>query len=259
MRFNLSLKILSTVFFISLLLFGALSFFLITQFQDYMETSYVERGRSTALSLDAGADSALLESEQRLSSFLNKHLFLDPSTVNMEAIIVEDGIYAQYTKQGKKESTSEPADYVRASYEGDQFQHMIFTKDDERVLRVVNPIHVSGQVRGVFLIDLSLASLDREIASMIRTLIIIYVVAMAFFIGVVFLILNRIIIAPLLKLKAAFGEMMNGNFKCMISVNSKDEMGDLASAFNQMLEIMDATRRQVGEVSEKLEQQSKRK
>ena len=63
-------------------------------------------------------------------------------------------------------------------------------------------------------------------------------------------LLTRIVVRPLRQLTSATTEVARGNLSSSISVQSRDEIGELASAFNQMVEDLEQTRSELIAASE---------
>ncbi|MEW6326370.1 MAG: ATP-binding protein [Thermodesulfobacteriota bacterium] len=95
------------------------------------------------------------------------------------------------------------------------------------------PVRVGSEVAGVAQVGYSLKSIEASTAKGSRQIILITMGGIIA--GVLFNILySRQLVKPVIKLKEAAHEIAGGRFNTRIEVISRDEIGELASAFNQM-------------------------
>ncbi|MFZ5993407.1 MAG: ATP-binding protein [Thermodesulfobacteriota bacterium] len=95
------------------------------------------------------------------------------------------------------------------------------------------PVRVGSEVAGVARIGYSLKSIEVSTAKGSRQIILITLGGIIA--GILFKILySRQLVRPIIKLKEAANEIAGGRFDTRIEVISRDEIGELASAFNQM-------------------------
>jgi len=95
------------------------------------------------------------------------------------------------------------------------------------------PVMVGSEVVGVAQVGYSLKSIEASTAKGSRQIILITMGGII--VGVLFKILySRQLVKPIIKLKEAAHEIAGGRFDTRIEVISRDEIGELASAFNQM-------------------------
>ena len=122
------------------------------------------------------------------------------------------------------------------------------TSDGERVLGLINPIrnepacynaachaHDENQsVLGVLDVKMSLASVDAQVADVRRRMIVsalIMTLGVAGFSGI---FIYRVVRNPIRRLKEGMKTVSRGYLDTKIEVNSDDEFGELAGAFNAM-------------------------
>jgi adenylate cyclase len=114
-------------------------------------------------------------------------------------------------------------------------QRLIRTTSGENILRLDKPVFYAGKWLGVAYVGVSLDFIDRQIRAERLTVlwlsfgIIAFGVAISVLIGVGFT-------RPISHLVAATREIGRGNFTHRLGTSRKDELGDLATAFNYMSE-----------------------
>jgi len=105
----------------------------------------------------------------------------------------------------------------------------------EPFLTVGHPIRVSDQVVGAVLVGTSVAELEAAINEIYRIIVLCIGLA-ALFGGILIYISSRAVSRPLLQMNEAASIIAGGDFEKRISVNSKDEVGQLSESFNHMAE-----------------------
>jgi two-component system phosphate regulon sensor histidine kinase PhoR len=104
---------------------------------------------------------------------------------------------------------------------------------EQRMMYLAVPVTVGGEVLGVARVSLPLAAVD----SLVQKLQVSIIVAMAAATLLVFIaawLIARITTRPIRKLTAASRRITSGNLGYKIAAESKDEVGELTRAFNQM-------------------------
>ncbi len=134
-------------------------------------------------------------------------------------------------------------------------------KEKDRVLRILEievPIIVSGSPTrwGSIKIGLSLEEMRSEILKTRLMLIFIGLVGLVIGAGGAAL-LSRSITGPLKKLVEGTVKISRGDFSQKIDVDSKDEVGDLASSFNEMSHQLLLARKRMEEANRRLIQAEK--
>jgi len=87
-------------------------------------------------------------------------------------------------------------------------------------------------IRGVAYFKVSIAGLYKNINEGRLILFFIFVLIGVIFAVIVIIFLHKIIINPLFSIGSAFKKAGEGDFDIKVSIRSKDELGDLASSFN---------------------------
>ncbi len=126
-----------------------------------------------------------------------------------------------------------------------------------RVLSIINPIYnepscsqsgcheSSKKVLGVLDISMSLGEVDQEMRAGQRRLLWLGVVAVVAVSLMIFLLVNRIVLRPVRQIVEATRKVAAGDLNYKIALAKKDEIGMLASSFNEMTKKLSEAQRQV--------------
>ena len=142
--------------------------------------------------------------------------------------------------QGIAESIIEDEDVVLCSFSDPSGEGLAYAvkkgvlPDPNLMYQLTQPIQSEdGESIGTLQIGLSLSPLTNRILKMRRDVIIISLGLIG--VGILFtLILTRILLQPIEKLAKAAERVAKGELAQTVDIRSRDEIGDLAKAFNQM-------------------------
>jgi len=109
----------------------------------------------------------------------------------------------------------------------------VYSELQDEQLLAGRPVILGNQVIGAVLVGLSTAPLNQKIATITRQGIVLGLITLLIS-GFLTLILSREITTPLTNLTDTVARMANGNFSLRVAQTSKDEIGQLAGAFNEM-------------------------
>ena len=129
-----------------------------------------------------------------------------------------------------------PAEYIEAILAGETIA-LSHPTNPEPLLMAGHPITLGGNIIGAVLVSISMAELEAAIAGMYQiTLISLFVAAL---LGSALIYLSsRAITRPLRQMNEAAGIIAGGVFEKRIPVQTKDEVGQLATQFNSMAESL---------------------
>jgi methyl-accepting chemotaxis protein len=121
---------------------------------------------------------------------------------------------------------------------GEKLAHAVkpnISLDDQLTYYLTHPIESKqGQMIGTFQIGLSLKKLENRMYELRRDILL--VTLGVFCMGMlVTLILARVLLRPIEKLAAATESVTKGELGHLVDIRSRDEIGDLAKGFNQMI------------------------
>jgi len=259
MRIHLQTKLLTLVAILIILASAFLIVVTTAQQTEIFQRSFKERGMILAQTLEAGiASRGELADIKKLQSNIYKLIWLNPEIVRIDiSVIVPEGLQivaSNDTRVIRALSDSEN----NLSFEQDLIMtRMLFPSDAPSVLSVITPIHVGGQRVGTYDIRLSLEAEEVSIREYQKQLILLVVATVAFVSLFLSLFLRKIVVIPVLEIQKGSEKIRAGNLDSRIILKSRDELGDLAKAFNKMAEDLKESygslEKRVGERTEELE------
>jgi len=244
----------------SLLLWIPLTYLIHTNVKRSLERSYVERAKSIARMLDATIRSqSELKDKSKLFTHIQKNIWLDPDILRIDINLPKgDSFVIHVSSQSGRVGKTADRDSLDA-FKNDSIVHRIIHTSRDEYLRVVTPIHFAKQLAGTYQFELSLEHINNQIK---MTLII---VMGSFFsitiVGIIllYLMLRHIIIKPIRNLNEGVKALADKDLNVQVPISSRDEIGTLAAAFNQMAEDLKLYSQQLeerrieleGEIAEK--------
>ena len=232
-RISLTFKFIlamSVLVLITTLIFG---WFVIGKAMTLLQSQLDDHGRLIANSFDLFTESSMNEPDRALLQ-------------RMVEIIVKDEMVIQCSFRDRS---------------GEQMAHAVREgefSDTDLIHETIHPIvSKEGQVIGALHIGLSLGKLGNEIDGLRRDILLlaIGVIALGIFLTLMF---TRILLRPIEKLAGAAEKVGEGELAMTVDIQSRDEIGDLAKAFNhmtlQLKESRDTLEKKVEERTRQLEE-----
>jgi class 3 adenylate cyclase len=230
MRLPIAVKYSTLVLTTILATSGLLSWFSLNLIGSEMKTQLVKRGEAMALHLSYMAAPMLLsKDEAKIAAALNNVLkdpdILSGTIVDAEHLVVADSRPEQI---GKPFSDPDlPTSKISSAF---QYQ----TDNAERLTFFQAALYGPDRVRvGGVVIHLSRGALDKILSSATSRLLFITAIIALAVILLSFITLRRTL-KPLTRVVEATQQLSAGHFSTRIEVCSKDEIGVLADAFNNM-------------------------
>ncbi len=256
MRPSLSFKIIGVVLLISLFFFPPLAYINITNSREFLEASYLEKAKTIARSLDANIRSREeLRDESRLLANIQKSIWLDPDIIGIDINLPDQDSLITFVSS-KNERIGSFADVDNLdSYKKDILVSKIVTRDDQRYLKIVTPIHIAKQQVGTYQIELTLEHVDNQIKTAIKVSALSYLVTIFLFVLFLFWLIRLILIRPVKAMNRGVTTIAKGDLNYRVNIESSDEIGQLAAAFNQMTGDLKESRRSLEERRITLEQE----
>ncbi len=255
MKINITLKIIGVVTLLFLLLFIIILSNNISSYETDLTNYFIERAKSTTYSLEAGIKSAEgLQKKDELMSGIQKLMWLDPEIIDITYVMPgKDGL-VNYVSNDPRKVDAEPDPENFEAYEKKILITSIYNRDSSRVLKIVSPLHLSGQVIGTVQLDFTMENVDKKILSAVSTLTIGYFMLMVLFIMVLFFFLRMIIIKPIMKISKGVEAIAKSDLDYNVDIKSRDEIGNLSRTFNQMTQDLKIYQNQIKKHQEELEQ-----
>jgi len=200
--------------------------------------------------MTALTDSAVRVARSVESVVMNMWVFgdinLDPLALQIENIndLLDAGVSAMSTDfnflfSDLERGTTLPVTYLEAVLAGETvvFSGSFHPYNPEPLLIAGHPIMMGENIMGAALVHISMAELEATIAGMYRITLISLLVSVLFG-SVLIYMSSRAITRPLRQMNDAAGVIAGGIFENRIAVQSKDEVGQLATQFNTMAESL---------------------
>ncbi len=127
---------------------------------------------------------------------------------------------------------------------------------DEYITKSKKVIHDEYNLGEVHVFITTQYMKERLLYSIISNMIQIVILGIILVVFMIFL-LSQKVIRPITKLESASIEIAKGNLDTKIEIKSKDEIGELASAFSQMTKDLKESRKEIEKYSKGLEKQVK--
>ena len=258
MKFNLSLSLKLTliVFSVSCLVIASMTYTNIQEQSSFFEYAYSEKASALAQSLDASISSRSdLEDKQSLQNYILNFILLNKEDVIKVSINLPD------ENGDLKVAVSSDSDIIgnpsgennMHSYETDSVVNSPFHTGDSHTLTVVTPLHLSGQTVGTYEILLSMDEAYATLDMKTQNLLFIAISSLLFLVISFIFLLRRTVVRPITEFRAAAKKIGECDLDTKIKIKSRDELGELANAFNDMTDDLKVIKAEIEDYSKTLE------
>jgi len=208
-RVSLTFKFLAAMFILVLMTSAAFGWFFIGREMSFLRSQLESRGRSMANSVGLLIQQVIGLSDQPVLQRIAERMILDEDIVTCSIYNDKGERLAHATKQGV---LSDP----QATY---RFSQTLKTGDEQTI--------------GILQIGLSLDKLGKRMGDLTKDIL--YTAMGVIGAGILFtLFFTRLFLLPIEKLVSATERVAGGELAMTVNIRSRDEIGDLAKAFNQM-------------------------
>jgi len=260
---NLQFKlviVVSLVIILTLLFFYYLS---INNQRKIFHDSFQDSAVNLAHALDAGIGSKNeLNDTAKIQSNIYKMIWLSSNIVGISISLPIEGnlkiIASNDTSMIGKTAIIESLNVYQS---GIISTKIVTEADGTNALRVITPVHVSGQRVGIYNIRLALGPLEEVITKMQREFLLITLASILVVIGILSFSIKITVIDPVKKLLDGMEKIGGGELNYRVNIKRQDEIGDLFSSLNVMAEKLkdrtEALRAERGGLAEKVSQKTK--
>ncbi len=165
--------------------------------------------------------------------------------------MTDDGLRVNFSSDNDSIG-SIPDPHNEQSFEkGDIFY--IIPEGSSYEITIISPINLSGKIVGTYEVFLKLPSYTTSMEAQIKNIVIIsFVFILALIFSSLFL-LRRAIVKPIITFRDAARIIGEGNLNKKIKIESGDELGELANAFNQMTTDLKKSKAEIEKYNKLLE------
>jgi methyl-accepting chemotaxis protein len=254
-NFSLSLKLTLIVFSVSALIIVSLTYINIQGQTSFFEEAYSGKATALAQALDASIGSReQLEDKQQLQNYILKFIYLNPEVSKISINLPDEQEKLKVFASSDSDSVGNPSssnNYL--SYEEDVVVNIPNHSGDSHTLTVITPLHLSGQVVGTYETLISMDNAYGALNLHINNLVIISVVSLFILVISFLYLLRRTIVKPITTFRNAVKMIGDGKLDTEINIKSRDELGELAIAFNRMTNDLKKSTTEIRDNNEELQ------
>jgi methyl-accepting chemotaxis protein len=258
MRYNLSLTVkLNLMFFlIFIILFSVSLYETIKLDQTFMNRIYSEKGIAIGQALEANIQTreSFYDKNQLLIT-INKQIWLNPDILQINVNIYDKGELITLISNDPVNLYNLVDSKNMESYTNDKIISTFLKVNGEDRLRVIIPVHISGQVFGTYQIDFTLEQIKSDMKHKISMMFIIYGLFSLVFILLTNIVLNSMVSKPISELNKEMNRVSDGIFEKKARVYSNDEIGRLNSSFYKMSDELNKSKSVIESHQKDLEKQ----
>ncbi len=253
---SISFKLMASIFIVTAIIFGLLTYLTIDQHRKHLEAAALVSAEQQSEVLRRSASHYMLKNDRGGLYEMMINMADQPGMVRVRIMNSEGSIsYSTFPSEvgGSVDKASEacygcheksrPMALLNRS---DRFR--VYRADGSRVLGIITPIEnqpacsnaachahpESTRVLGVLDTNLSLAKVDESLAQDRRRMLIYFSVALITLVVVSGVFVGNVVHAPLRILKHGTDRVARGELGAQIPIMSNDEIGEVAQSFNEM-------------------------
>ncbi len=228
-RVSLTFKFIVAMFFLVLMSAGAFGYFFAAREMTLLRSDLENQGKSIVTSIGRFFEHGIEHSDQYFLQRVAENI-IQEEDIFFCSVFDRDGKQLVYV--AKKEPLPDP----------------------DRTYQVTHPIQSrDGQLIGTLRVGFSLDKLNRRMDQMRRDILLVTLGIIG--VGILLtLIMTRVLLRPIEKLAEATERVARGELTQTVDIQSRDEIGDLARAFNQMTLQLNESR---GDLEKKVEERTR--
>ena len=257
-RISLGVKLTVLVILSCLIIFAVLAYFIADQQIKVLETSFRQQAINTTQALNASLTN--LEdfvNQKKLQNTIYKLMWLNPEVAKININFL--------TKKGLSIIASSDTTSIGKIPSAN---NLLALKEDQTIVRkgkvegvnsiwVLSPIRISGKLVGTYEVNLSLEGLEKEVSHTKTQLLLTILGGIIIITLFIVYFLKKELIRPINGLKRGMEIFGKGNLDHRIQAQRNDELGDLASGFNNMATKLQQTYQALKKSRETLEEKVK--
>jgi len=261
---SLSLKLTLIVVSVSSVLIFSLFFYNLGLQANFFIDDYVERGDTLAKSLDASIESGYeLNDTQKIQSYFENVNSSNPELLKISINLIDEKdelkVFVSTDNQSIGNLSSLNNNIALHDFYNKNYSVGIIPHEDTHMITVIAPVNLSGQIVGTYEMFFSMEKTYVILNTHRNFLILISVISLFALVFSFLFLLRRAIVKPIITFRDDAKLIGKGNLDVKIDIKSRDELGELTSAFNQMTSDLKSSRAKIQRYSKTLEQLLKQK
>jgi len=253
-NFSISLKLTLLVVLISAIVIFSLTYINITQQTEFFEDAYYEKASSLTKALDASIQNTIfLNDQQKLQNYINNFSSLFPDIMKLSVNLPDENELIVFASTDTNLLETPSGKFNNISYLDEATIYIPNHDEDGHTLTLISPINLTGITYGtyelVLSMDLAYTALDKQM----RNLILISAISLFIMIFSFLYMLRKSIVKPIITFRNATKVIGEGNLNQEIEIKSRDELGELADAFNNMTIDLKNSRNKIEKYNKTLE------
>ncbi len=235
---NLQFKLLVVVSLVIVLILLLFYYFSVNNQKRIFYDSFRDSAINLAYALDASIGSKNeLDDAAKLQSSIYKMIWLSSNVVSISiSLPTEDGLKIVASNDSAAIGQAASAQSLAVYQNETIFTQVVTEAGSADILRVVTPVHIGGEIAGVYSIKLTMDSLEKVLAKAQEEFLAITLISILVAIGILSLSIKISVIDPIKQLLGAMGKIGGGELDYRAKTKRQDEIGDLFSSLNVMAE-----------------------
>jgi signal transduction histidine kinase len=263
-NFSLSLKLTLIVVIVSAALVFSLFFYNLSLQANFFIDDYVERGDTLAKSLDASIESGYeLNDSQKIQIYFENVENLNPDLIEISFNLLDEKdelkVFVSTDKESIGNLSSLNNNIALSDFYNKNYSVGIIPRENIQMITVIAPVNLSGQLIGTYEMLFSMEKTYTTLNAHRNFLLLVSVISLFVLVFSFLFLLRRIIVKPIITFRDDSKLIGKGNLDVKIDIKSRDELGELALAFNQMTSDLKSSRAKIQRYSKTLEQLLKQK
>ncbi len=234
-NFSLSLKLTLIVVSISAAVIFTLTYVNIKEQASFFEDAYLEKAVVIVQSLDTNIGQRdELRDKETLQDYISNFSKINPEILQISINIPDEEGLKVVVSSDEDSIGSNSSSYNYLSFEEIAIVNIPNHTGNTHTLTVIAPINLSGQIAGTYEILLSMDKAYTAFDVQARNLVMMSTASLFILIFSFLFLLRKVIVKPITEVRDAAKRVSEGDLNTEIKIRSRDELGDLSAAFNQM-------------------------
>jgi len=218
---------------LSLIVFGVYGTFYFRE-ERILTDRILKEGYSLSRSLAANSGGYLLEKNDLLLTALVRDAVKNNERLRYALVVDNEGIILAHNDVFRLFREFTPPQNVLQTWENEGIKTQFYLSlDGEKIYDLSFPVAIKGEKLGMVHLGISRTSIDKLISSTRRA---IFLIAIGVYLAGIagFMLIVSFLLRPMRKISLGIAALGEGKLDQKISVETKDEFGQIAQAFNEM-------------------------